>query len=257
MSYATFLLLFLVLPIVVLAALAARRNSDGAKRAIAALVLVQTAALLYTTPWDNYLIYRGVWMYGSNRVIGTIGYVPVEEYVFFILQPLLTGLWYLVLRGGLRARAPEGDRGLRVWGTSGWVLVALAGALALVSPNQRLLYLGLITAWCGPVLAGMTWLGYRHVWVDRRVVALGIAAPTLYLWVADRFAIGDGIWDIAGPYSVGFEPFGLPVEEALFFLVTNAMVVQGLVMLLPERSPREPASTNRRGAAVQPPAHAP
>jgi lycopene beta-cyclase len=49
-------------------------------------------------------VWRGVWGYGADRVIGTIGYVPVEEYLFFILQPLLTGLWlYLVLTG---ARGP-------------------------------------------------------------------------------------------------------------------------------------------------------
>jgi len=28
-----------------------------------------------------------------GRVVGTIGYVPVEEYLFFLLQPILTGLW--------------------------------------------------------------------------------------------------------------------------------------------------------------------
>jgi len=26
-------------------------------------------------------------------VVGTIGYVPVEEYLFFLLQPILTGFW--------------------------------------------------------------------------------------------------------------------------------------------------------------------
>jgi len=31
--------------------------------------------------------------YGMGRVVGTIGYVPVEEYLFFLLQPILTGLW--------------------------------------------------------------------------------------------------------------------------------------------------------------------
>jgi len=51
------------------------------------------AGAVYTTPWDNYLIWRDVWHYGTDRVVGTIGYVPVEEYLFFLLQPILTGFW--------------------------------------------------------------------------------------------------------------------------------------------------------------------
>jgi lycopene beta-cyclase len=239
-SYALFLLLFLIPPIAVLAVVGALLSRDRTNRVIRAFLLIELAALLYTTPWDNYLVYRGVWTYGSSRILGTIGYVPVEEYAFFALQPLLTGLWYLVLRSWLEARPPTGAVSFRLMGAVGWVLVALLGVAALVSPNHHLLYLGLITAWCGPVLAGMTWLGYRHLWVDRRAVSLGIALPTLYLWAADRFALGDGIWDIATRYSLGFEPFGLPIEEAIFFLVTNVMVVLGLAMLLPQRNPDEP-----------------
>lgn len=239
MSYLAFLLLFIIPPTLFLAVWARSEGSLRVQGAFKVLLMIQGAAFIYTTPWDNYLVYRGVWGYGQSRVIGTIGYVPVEEYLFFLLQPLLTGLWYLIARsrlrpypyGPMREPAPS----LRTWGTAGWALVALSGAFALLSPNDHLLYFGLIAAWCGPVLAGMTWLGHRHVWLDRKAVTVGILGPTLYLWAADRFAIGNGIWDIADRYSTGLEPFGLPIEEALFFLVTNTMVVQGLAMLLPLR----------------------
>jgi lycopene beta-cyclase len=235
LTYLTFLLIFLLPPILILAGLAVARRRHSVPGFFRALLLVQTLALVYTTPWDNYLVYRGVWTYGSERVIGTIGYVPVEEYLFFLLQPVLTGLWYLILRTSLPPASAEGARPFRGWGPVAWGLLAAAGVLALLAPSERLLYFGLIAAWCGPVLAGMTWLGYRHLWLDRKAVALGVAVPTVYLWVADRLAIGDGIWDIAARYSTGIEPLGLPVEEALFFFFTNAMVVQGLAMFLPVR----------------------
>ena len=32
---------------------------------------------------------RGVWGYGENRVLFTLGWVPFEEYLFFVLQTLL------------------------------------------------------------------------------------------------------------------------------------------------------------------------
>ena len=49
--------------------------------------------------------------------------------------------------------------------------------------------------------------------------------------MADRIAIGLGIWYIAEPTKTGFEPLGLPIEEAIFFLITNVLVVQGLLLL--------------------------
>lgn len=94
------------------------------------------------------------------------------------------------------------------------------------------LYMGLILAWASPILAGMAWMSTDLFWSRRRVWALGIAVPTLYLWVADRIAIGLGIWDISNVYSFGVDPLGLPLEEAVFFFLTNVLVVQGYMMLL-------------------------
>jgi lycopene beta-cyclase len=65
-----------------------------------------------------------------------------------------------------------------------------------------------------------------------RAMSLGILVPTLYLWFADTVAIRLGIWDIAERYTYGPRPLGLPIEEAVFFLVTNILVVQGLVLFL-------------------------
>src|SRR5512139_1668320 len=55
-------------------------------------------ALIYTTPWDNYLVATGVWWYDPALVTGLrLGYVPIEEYTFFVVQTLLTGFWALAL----------------------------------------------------------------------------------------------------------------------------------------------------------------
>lgn len=60
-------------------------------------------ALIYTTPWDNYLVASGVWFYDPARVWNIIlGWVPLEEYIFFILQTILTGL---IVAGLLRWEA--------------------------------------------------------------------------------------------------------------------------------------------------------
>ncbi|MBI3968778.1 MAG: lycopene cyclase domain-containing protein [Chloroflexi bacterium] len=84
--------------------------------------------------------------------------------------------------------------------------------------------------WGLPVLALQWAVGYRTLWRRRRLIALAWAIPTSYLAAADRFAIGDGIWSISPDRTIGFAPFGLPFEEALFFALTDLMVVQSFVL---------------------------
>ena len=233
MSYLSFLLWFLFLPILGLSIVhTAMIQTVRARESWKWIALLAAIAFVYTTPWDNYLVYRGVWGYGSERVLGTIGYVPVEEYMFFILQPIMTGLWTSLvvnrIAGVPLAAPPAWFRPLYI---GVWLVLAALGLGLLF--GTRSLYLGLILAWAAPVLAGMAWLSADTFWRYRRAWLLGVTVPTVYLWIADRFAIGDGIWEIADTYSFGFDPWGLPVEEAVFFLVTNLLVVQGLLMLLP------------------------
>lgn len=239
MTYLSFHLVFILPVIAVLAVIHLRQAVRLDRQAWAMLALMSGVAFIYTTPWDNYLVYRGVWGYGSERVLGTLGYVPLEEYAFFLLQPILTGLWYFLLRARARRSTTPPPRWLRPSATAFWLLLTATGVIMLMSMSTHWTYMGLILAWCSPVLAGLSWLGTSHVWRDRRAVALGVAVPTVYLWIADRTAIDFGIWTIADTYSVGFDPVGLPIEEALFFFVTNLLVVQGLAMLLPDASQTE------------------
>jgi lycopene beta-cyclase len=233
MTYLQFHLVF-ILPVIAALVIAQRRpmGGVGATAAWRAIGLVVLIAFVYTTPWDNYLVYRQVWWYGPDRVLATIGYVPVEEYLFFILQPILTGLFLIFVRGRTRiddGRVPKWWLPLHI---SFWLVATTTGVVMLFGTAS--LYMGLILAWASPVLAGMAWLGADRFWRQRPAWALAIAVPTLYLWFADRTAIALGIWDISETYSFAVRPLGLPIEEALFFLVTNVLVVQGVMLFLPE-----------------------
>jgi hypothetical protein len=59
-----------------------------------------------------------------------------------------------------------------------------------------------------------------------------VGIPTVYLWIADATAIHLNIWMISEEYTLGINPFGLPVEEATFFLMTNLLVVKGILLVL-------------------------
>lgn len=232
MSYFAFHLIF-TLPPILLLALAQRQPlaGIGGQRAWLALPFITLLALVYTTPWDNYLVWREVWQYGPDRVVGTIGYVPVEEYLFFVLQPALTGLWFYWLLSRLNQPIqPEHSPVLRTLGTVFWAGLSVAGALMLQwNPG---VYLGLILVWAGPILALQWVVGAAHLWAAKRIWLMGTLVPTLYLWVADRIAIAQGVWSISEEYTTGLQLFGLPLEEATFFLITNIMVIQGLLLLL-------------------------
>ncbi len=97
MKYSRFLLLFVVPIVAVGAILALPRLS---KRELLGLLLLPAAAVIWTTPWDNYLVASGVWRYDPSKVWNVIlGYVPLEEYMFFVLQSLGVGfITVLMLR---------------------------------------------------------------------------------------------------------------------------------------------------------------
>ena len=236
MTYLQFHLVFILPPLLVLAL---RSRGRVGRRGAWSLAGVVALALVYTTPWDNYLVWRGVWDYSPGRVLGTIGYVPVEEYLFFVLQPLLTGLWMMRVMEGRDGEDAPVSPSVRWTGTAVYGTMAAAGFLLLRSDAGT--YLGLILAWAMPVLAGQWAYAADALWRRRRALFVALAVPTLYLWVADAIAIRLGIWRISETYTTGLGLAGLPIEEATFFLVTNVLVVQGLVLFLYPRTATVPA----------------
>lgn len=198
--------------------------------------MMAALALVYTTPWDNYLVSHGVWSYRPERVATSwrIGYVPLEEYFFFVLQPIFTGLCLLLFYSSHDHDRPSCDLPARSWRfrlAGGSVVVAL-GALGVlgIAVGGRWLYAGLILAWGAPPLALHWFYGGDTLWTLRRVAIPAFLLSTGYLWVADRIAIGAGIWSISARYSTGWTLLGLPLEEALFFVVTNLLVIQALLL---------------------------
>ena len=236
MTYLQFHLVFILPPLLLLVLLTYRTARGGRvpRAGLVALGVHVLVALVYTTPWDNLLVARGVWGYGENRVLFTLGWVPFEEYLFFVLQTLLTGLWVLLLRQQNAPSRPKSPQpyapAVRLVGALAWLGLAAAGVLAL--STQRGLYFGMIAAWTGPILALQWGFGGDLLLKRPRALTLGFLLPTLYLWAADRLALGLNIWWISPDLSSNVALLGLPVEEALFFLLTNLLVVFGMTLAL-------------------------
>ncbi len=230
-TYLEFHLIFILPVIALLLALSWWRGSPLFGRGpLAGLGVLVVLAVVYTTPWDNYLIHWGVWWYGEDVVWRRLWLAPVGEYLFFVLQPLITLLFLAQLRIPTDSELLLGLRE-RVVGVVAGLGVGLAG-IVLISLGDSWLYFGSTVAWAGPVLAIQWGFGWTHLWRARRTVAIGIAVPTLYLWVADWTAISLGLWTISETYTIGVAPFGFPFEEAFFFFITNVFLVQGYVLYI-------------------------
>ncbi|KAK0111340.1 hypothetical protein ONS95_001704 [Cadophora gregata] len=91
--------------------------------------------------------------------------------------------------------------------------------------------MGLILAWAGPFALLLWSLSSRFLlnlpWLS---TTAPLAIPTLYLWVVDTIALKRGTWTIESGTKFGVHLWdGLEIEEAVFFLATNVLIVFGLV----------------------------
>lgn len=248
MSYLEFLTVFIGIPALVLVPLNLLLQKKGRRipsslRAWPALTVVgghALLALLYTTPWDNYLVATRVWWYNRDLVLGiTFGYVPFEEYLFFVGQTLLLGLALLAAArlSPQPALAFRSQPLLRSW-SAGLTLAAwLCGLSLLGSGHDRGTYLGLELVWGMVPLSIQLTFGADILWHYRRPVLWTLLPGTLFLSLADAAAINSGTWTIDPRQSLGLVFGGiLPLEEFTFFLLTTSMVVFGVTLVIAKES---------------------
>lgn len=247
MTYFGVLLTFIVPPLLALLVLVPRdvwRAALGRGGPVnwlpyGAVLLHVFIAVAYTTPWDNYLVATDVWWYDPDLVTGIrLGYVPIEEYTFFVVQTLLTGLWTVGLMRDVFTSPPAVRESVR--GRCAATVVAgiawVAALVLLVAGWQPGRYLALILGWALPPLMLQLLFGADILLANWRLLAAAIIPPTAYLWLVDALAITDGTWTINPAATTGLKLGPLPVEEMAFFLVTNIMIVSGITLLLAEAS---------------------
>jgi len=236
MTYGRFHWIYNVPLIVLLAGLAQvwDRSWDWWWPALVVLGIVYA----FTIPWDNYAAYRGIWGFPRERFSKQIGWLPLEEYLFFglqsvqaiLLSQLFLGLWHGLPSGEAVVAWPNlaGCGGILF----GWVMVGWVGKR--IGSRSRWHYAWHLLFWFLPifgliaVIASSVVAPLWPVWLMTTLV-LGT-----YLTVADLHAISLGIWHFDARQISGFRFFGvLPWEEAAFFYLTSALVSWSYLVLLP------------------------
>lgn len=230
MSYSQFLLIFIGPPLLLGLFNFFKSTHPKKMRFLWGAFLLSIIALAYTTPWDNYLVKSGIWYYGPNRVFAVIGYVPIEEYAFFILQTVMTSMWCFRLHQIANIKSTPRSSYWKPIVSIIYFLMFLTGVLCLYFVSSR--YLGLILAWASPVLLFQWLVGGGYLLKNLKIFIYSFLVPTAYLWFADAIAINDGIWTISSQFTLGLQVWTLPLEEAVFFLVTNLMTCQGLLLFI-------------------------
>lgn len=95
----------------------------------------------------------------------------------------------------------------------------------------HLTYLVFELVWGMPVLLLQWAVGRGTLWRLRRPIIIAILIPTAYLSIADGVAIASGIWTLHHNRITGLTVAGVPIEEVLFFLLTNTMIVQSIALV--------------------------
>ncbi|KAI8143956.1 Lycopene beta-cyclase [Fennellomyces sp. T-0311] len=200
---------------------------DKFKYAFLTIMAFVTASI-----WDNYIVYHRAWWYCPSCVTAVIGYVPLEEYMFFVIMSLMTvAFTNLIMRWHLPSVFIKPDApvfksmlirylpiaallsiGFRAWNTA--------------VPDTRLFYGSCILWYTFPVLA-LLWFGAGE-YICRRYAAvlISIVLPTIYLCWVDKVAIAAGTWHISLRTSTGVMVApSLPLEEFMFFSLINVVLV--------------------------------
>lgn len=197
-----------------------------------------TIAVVATIPWDSYLIRTRIWTYPDYVIVGpTLFDIPLEEVFFFVVQTYNTSLLYLLLskptlqsvylcterhalHGPWRYKKRIGQAILLATIAWGWYCLREHGLGT---------YTGLILVWAGPFLLLLWSLAYQFILgLPFTNTLVPITLPTLYLWIVDTLALRRGTWVINAGTKFGIHLWdGLDIEEALFFLVTNTLIVFG------------------------------
>ncbi len=208
--------------------------------AVHAMIAVTLAALVFTTPWDNLAAKWGIWGFPRDKYSRRLGYLPIEEYLFFILQTVAV---MFGMRLCFHLHFDWHRYVITAMTHWTWLAVAASVLIWMVMGHQlrrwrrqrgpRVNYM-LHLAWFLPVLYVQWIIAPRLLAAHLELLALVTTAFGLYYTAADYLAVRAGLWFFDEKQITGWKLAGLlPWEEAAFFFLTSLLVAQSYLLLLP------------------------
>ncbi len=203
------------------------------------LLVLCIVVVIFTFPWDNWAVRRGLWEFPDERLIGRVDRLPVEEIAFFILQTLQVSFLTLALCSVLPSTSTgQADFSIGVGSQIGalialWILMARL-TRSWRNRNQRYRYAWHLMYWFLPVIIVQWLFGFEILAPRLSVILISTFIIGTLLSLADVWAVRRGIWyfddaQITRIYVARI----LPWEEVAFFYTTSLLVSQSILVLAP------------------------
>jgi lycopene cyclase domain-containing protein len=207
---------------------------------VTAVGLVLLAVMIFTTPWDNLAAKWGIWGFPREKYSLRIGYLPIEEYAFFLLQSANVMLAVRALFHFFPDWQTGQETGIGKWtliclaaSVIPWIFVAIQLRLLRRTAGTRVNY-AIHLAWFLPVIYAQWIMAPPLFWAHAGLLAMVTAAFGVYYTLADLAAVRAGTWFVDEAQITGVKLGGiLPWEEIAFFFLTSLLVAQSYLLLLP------------------------
>ncbi|MEO0454908.1 MAG: lycopene cyclase domain-containing protein, partial [Verrucomicrobiota bacterium] len=152
-----------------------------ASQVIIAILIVLAIVMVFTTPWDNYAAFKGIWGFSEGQYTKKIGYLPIEEYLFFITQSLQAMMLTMIISSWL----PEietiatsftlfspGSLAIGLGISAIFILIGWKVGLPL-APFSKWQYTWHLFFWFGLVWSLQLWVGWS-ILLPRWPILLGV-----------------------------------------------------------------------------------
>jgi lycopene cyclase domain-containing protein len=238
MTYLRFHLIFNLPPLIALAAITSQVPWTFGE--ITAFALVLLAVLVFTTPWDNLAAKWGIWGFPREKYSVRIGYLPIEEYLFFLLQSANVMLAVRAFFHFLPDWQTNQDTEINLVtelclaaSVLPWILIAFALRHLRQKAGPQVNY-AVHLAWFLPVIYSQWVVAFALFSAHALMLLLITTAFGIYYTAADLFAVRSGTWFFDEKQITGVK-LGrvLPWEEIAFFFLTTLLVAQSYILLLP------------------------
>jgi len=204
-----------------------------------ALGIVLFAVVLFTAPWDNLAAKWGIWGFPREKYCFRIGYLPVEEYAFFVLQSVnvmlaVRALFHFFPDWLIGQKTDVGAATLICLAASiiPWTFITFRFRSLRRTAGPRVNY-AIHLAWFLPVIYTQWLLAPSLFWGHASLLLLLTASFGAYYTLADVFAVRSGTWYFDEKQITGAKLGGiLPWEEIAFFFLTSLLVAQSYLLLL-------------------------
>jgi len=237
MTYLRFHLIFNLPLLILLAALSGTVPWTAEEGEALGLVLL--AVMIFTAPWDNLAAKWGIWGFPRDKYSLRIGYLPVEEYAFFLLQSVnvmlaVRALFHYVPNWQNGQGVLIGKETLYCLGASvlPWIFIFFQMRWLRRRGGPCVNY-AVHLAWFLPVIYGQ-WVLAPFLFLSHAGLLASVTfAFGAYYTLADVVAVRAGTWFFDEKQITGVKLAGLPWEEIAFFFLTSLLVAQSFLLLLP------------------------